>query len=169
MFSFELNPVTAAFLALSVVDNGVADRVHVANRGVTGDGRVLRFPRCQAENYGGQHFRFDMENLKCGSATCKKFKADYEEKMRKGLCEEMLEVPTVTFAEILEVVRRGFGGNIRFLKVDCEGCEYEIIEDIQREEKIHGFGQVMGECHPTINHRMNELCSQVLRNSGQGR
>lgn len=128
VYAFEPNPTTARFLRENVARNGVARQVDVTESAITGDGRKLRFWRCSSSNIG----RNGMYENKMGTRR--------DDKPCPHAAH--IGVPSVTLAEIVKQKRIK---RIQLMKIDCEGCEFELVPQL-RALGIP-IDRSVGECH----------------------
>mmetsp|Transcript_22866 Transcript_22866/g.37638 ORF Transcript_22866/g.37638 Transcript_22866/m.37638 type:complete len:305 (+) Transcript_22866:129-1043(+) len=113
IYAFEPVPRNYAFLRWNLQQNGITNVVAI-NRGVTRDGRSFKI-KYSAYNPGGSGL-FAEE------------------------ADELVDIKTTTFRDILEEFNID---KIAFLKIDCEGCEHEVLPMVPLEKvKI-----IRGEVH----------------------
>ena len=186
-WAFEPNPVTYAFLLHNVEQNGLAGRIHVANAGISRDGRTLQMPRCVVAQSAGSQMastqwrrgpdRGGMESRNaCFSPSCKQKAATVRECMARD--PHMLQIPSVRFADALARAAGGAGridgrvgagrggSNVSFLKIDCEGCEHEIMADLEQSVASGRVARLTGECHGMtsgLTPTQAAACVRVLR------
>jgi FkbM family methyltransferase len=191
-WAYEPNPLTFAFLQRNIAANGVGDRVHAVNAGVSSDGRTLRMPRCVvASNAGSQmastqwarpvYSKISHSSNSCFSAACKRKVAETEECMKADA--RMVAVRSVTLEQALASALREGNSAVDLLKVDCEGCEHEVMSRIELAasegsdrgvgggesgrhiKRISGVRKVTGECHAIrgLTDPQKEKCLKVLR------
>jgi len=184
VYSYELNPGTFAALKLNIQANGLEERVHAFNRGISGDGKPIPFSRCGATigqgsqvmkseaawkvlnvtswqedgliNGGSPGFRQGLEAL----AACRRQD------------DSLVDIPSITLEEVITNIRSATGDpaartpTVDFLKMDCEGCEVSevapgriVLDDLSRmlEQKI--IRHAKGECHTQ---EFGALCKRLL-------
>lgn len=113
-WAFEPNPVTFGFLQRNIHANGLADRIHAINAGITSDGRTIYMPRCLLAEHasGSQMASTQWSNRgggvhetanRCFSASCRR-KAEL---LRACMQNDPSMVPlrSVTLTKALETAR----------------------------------------------------------------
>lgn len=70
-------------------------------------------------------------------------------------------VSSTTLSDIIKEL-----GHISYLKLDCEGAEYDILESITPED-YSKIKQIVLEWHPVDGHSINSLCSLLETNGFQ--
>jgi len=75
---------------------------------------------------------------------------------RPGDCPNA--IPAVTLGELMD--RFGIGSNDAVLKMDCEGCEYDVI--LNDYEHVRLFRELIFEYHSyTVNRPVDDLLSML--------
>jgi len=150
VYSYEANPRTAALLKNNVDINDLTSRVVPHNLALSNDSRTLEFKTCSDLNIGrngiyedqAAPFKGEENNCKTHLATA---------------------VPSTTLSRIIEV----YGiSRIAVLKMDCEGCEYEVLPQVNFAMVDHS----VGECHKygygidriKNYNRIEELCKNKI-------
>lgn len=144
VFTFEANPVTFKFLQRNIEANGVEAQVTIRNVGImASDGLNLTVYNCHGNNIGG--------------TTLKDYaRRKYRNKLNE--CSSQ-KVPTISFPTILKT----FGiVTVDLLKMDCEGCEEDVIPQIPAGIVL----KRSGECHPRAydDPKFIDVCHSYLGN-----
>ena len=162
--AYEPNPIVYAFLRHNIEANGLAGRVRAVNAGISSDGRQLVMPRCVvAQRTGSQMASTQWVNGRtsqlCFSPACHRKALDTAQCMKED--PRVVPVPSVTLSSALEagVAMRGGAmlstrasrAGLNLLKVDCEGCEHEIMDRIRDARESGAVLRVTGECHAIKN------------------
>ena len=173
-WAFEPNPVTFAFLERNIQANGLAHRIEAINAGITADGRSIYMPRCVLMHPGGSQMASTQwsaetggpaSNNRCFSGSCKHKAEKVRECMRDD--PSMVPLKSVALTDALAKAR-GRGGGVRtlgLLKVDCEGCEHEVMEMLEHVRTNGAVSRITGECHPLNKLEPSKVarCLKVLR------
>jgi len=143
IIAYEASPLNALIATENVRLNGLDHRVAIKNQAITGDGRDVAMSICM-----------DHDRLNRIGGTC-----------RGGRMINMT-VPSTTFERALE---DGSLTQIALLKLDCEGCECDVLPHIHAVHIRHA----VGECHHWISTQCMNDCKRTLEAStnlavGQG-
>jgi len=162
--AYELNPGTFAFLQRNIAANGLIGRVIPHNIGL-GRGTV-RISHCaMTARFGNQMLaskKYQIR-LKCRSAGCKHLHTHLKNCTDSD--PRQYDMPTTTFDAALNTA----GGSAGVLKVDCEGCEWDILDDIVTAKRMQRIGRAVGDCHHVgreiVSAKRVSLCQRVLERS----
>ena len=162
--AYEPNPFTYAFLQHNLRANNLTGRVRAVNAGISSDGRLLHMPHCViASNTGSQmastQWRGTRSGQVCFSGACKKKAEGISECMRRN--PHMVDVPSVSMTEALAA-----SPTTDLLKVDCEGCEHEVMGSIQTARASGTALRVTGECHAIANMSTPQAAACLLELRG---
>ena len=156
VYGFEANPLTHAFLAENVWRNGVKNRVQANNLGLSGDGRDLHFSACSKINIGR-------------NGIYEKHLRPFSSKDRCGAHNSTRVVPSATLHSILAERRVS---KVAVFKLDCEGCEFEVLPQLPLSEggqlDRSVIGKLVGECHiiegvfSRLTENIKRLCTHFL-------
>eukprot|EP00746_Dinoflagellata_sp_MGD_P036531 gnl/MRDRNA2_/MRDRNA2_187641_c0_seq1.p1 gnl/MRDRNA2_/MRDRNA2_187641_c0~~gnl/MRDRNA2_/MRDRNA2_187641_c0_seq1.p1 ORF type:complete len:420 (+),score=62.17 gnl/MRDRNA2_/MRDRNA2_187641_c0_seq1:121-1380(+) len=127
IFSIELNPKTFSFLQQNILINGAQSVVSAFNTALTHDARTVSLSNCNGVSMAAHQSETDEE---CASGQV------------SSASPAHIAVGTVTFDEFITQHKIG---RIALLKIDCEGCEEEVLPLLPRES----IQSITGECHPT--------------------
>ena len=158
--AYELNPVTFQFLQRNIVANGLVGRVIPHNVGL-GRGPV-RLSHCAiSTRFGNQMIGSEKMRLRCGSIGCKHLHEHIENCTSTD--QRHYNLPTITVAAALRAV----GGSIGVLKVDCEGCEWDILDELVSVKKQKRTLRLVGDCHAVggVSRERMQLCRSIMSNS----
>ena len=162
--AYEPNPFTFAFLRHNLRANNLLNRVRVVQAGISSNGRTLHMPHCvAASDMGSQmastQWRGRQSGQLCFSSVCKQKQAAASACMRDD--PRMVDVASDT----LDAVLRASPPEIDLLKVDCEGCEYEVMQTIHNARASGRAARVTGECHPIAgtSQAQQEDCARYVR------
>lgn len=159
----EPNPVTYTFLKHNLMANGLLGRVRPIHGGLSLDSRTLRMPRCvvfsqQASQMATTQWTLeDRMRNKCFSGACHSKYNVVSNCMKKD--PFMLSMPSQTISHLMH------NSHLSLLKIDCEGCEYEVLDEIEQMKRNASIAQVVGECHPLHGLRMEDKkrCLSIVR------
>ena len=133
VLAFEPHPENYALLVRNVEENGLADRVTCVNAAVAATTGTGML-NVAANNSGGH------------SLTAKP-------------TSTVIDVELVPLADALE--EHEFG-RIDYLKLDCEGAEYEIVESAS-PEVLERIERISMEYHPSAGHRLEDLLDRLVQ------
>jgi len=193
-WAYEPNPATFAYLRANIAANGLEGRLHAVNAGVTRNGRPIFMPECVIKNPGGSQMATTQwhngrTTQSCFSQACKAKIAGIAACMREN--PRMTRIPSVTLDDAfaaagvllnastsssssdssqgdtgtIEVGKHRHGEQLDFLKVDCEGCEHEVMSQIEAAKTTLKVLKITGECHRLsgLTNEAAEACLRVLR------
>ena len=157
VYSFEANPLTHALLAENVRRNGVEGNTQANNLALSSDGRNLSFFSCSKINIGRNGI--------------------YEKHLRpfssKDQCAHTNVTRVVRSATLKSILTERGISSVAVLKLDCEGCEFEVLpqlpvlEDGDLDRKV--IRRLVGECHKIERvfskqrDAVKQLCTRFLR------
>jgi FkbM family methyltransferase len=167
-WAYEPNPATFAYLRANIAANGLEGRLHAVNAGVTRNGRPIFMPECVIKNPGGSQMATTQwhngrTTQSCFSQACKAKMAGIAACMREN--PRMTRIPSVTLDDAfaaagvllnastsssssdssqgdtgtIEVGKHRHGEQLDFLKVDCEGCEHIVLDQMRSRPRIIGI------------------------------
>ena len=107
VFTFEPAPINVFYLAWNVLANNVSHAVTIYHGGVSSDGREIRLEYSPDDTTS-------TKNVEMGATWGK-------------LAKEYVAVPTFRLDHLLSTCGTIHADSVRFIKLDCEGCEFDIV------------------------------------------
>ena len=169
-WAYEPNPSTFAYLRANIAANGLQDRLHAVNAGVSLDGRPIFMPNCVVNHPGGSQmastqWRGGESSNRCFSGSCKAKQAKIEACMKSD--PSMARIPSMTLEEAFATAGVPLNASsgeeqLSLLKVDCEGCEHELMPKIDAAKTSLKVRKVTGECH-SLRGMSREAAAECLR------
>jgi FkbM family methyltransferase len=156
--AYELNPGTFAFLQRNIRANGLEGRVIPHHVGLGSSDVPLRLSRCASvTRFGTQMLGSAKIRKGCYSSACKHLANHLRRCLRTD--PRHVWLPTTTIASVVREV-----GPVGVMKVDCEGCEYDLLDDILRAQHEAQVERIVGECHPVfdVSPETRRLCVSTL-------
>lgn len=139
VLTYEADPQTAAFARSNVIANQVHNEVKVHNLALTGDGRMVQIFGCSKIN-SGRHGMFE------DALSKSKPLAQGNNQMETCGPDDVHMQPSTTIASIISKHRLE---RIHVLKLDCEGCEFEVAPQLNMDM----IARIVGECHRFSGHQ----------------
>ncbi len=123
--------------------------VQVFNAGVIGDNKIVKI--CQnADNHGGH------KSIYSGDAS---YNSEERFKSTKGTNVIHENIPDqISIKDIFEINKIDY---IDFLKMDCEGCEYDLFDQIFKYDLDKRIKNLAFEIHGSGNPEYNKLLKEV--------
>ena len=134
VFSFEPNPMSFEILSKNVGANNFFHKPIINNFAIS--------------KLNNKTVEFDL-GVRSTAGSTEKLK---NEKLRSG---KTISVTTINLDDFLE---KNKISNVKLIKMDCEGAEYEIIENFKR---IVNTQYLIVEAHETINYSPQQLISEL--------
>ena len=168
--SYELNPGTFAFLQRNIAANNLVGRVIPHNVGL-GAGTV-RLSRCAiTTRFGNQMLgskRFQQGMHDGCKGRCSAGFRQIADHLRNCTRQDSREydLPTTSLGSALAAA----GGSTGVLKVDCEGCEWDILNEIVSAKRKKRAFRAVGDCHAVsgVTGKRMDLCKGTLERSHAG-
>ena len=136
VFSYEADAQTATFLQSNIVINGLRGRVHANHLAITGDGRDVDFYSCSRIN-AGRHGMYENYSKPLLGRDHQPDSAD---------CKPTKQRSTTA----LQIFAKHKIKHVVALKMDCEGCEHEVIPTLSGGAPTPSIERVVGECHMSV-------------------